>query len=170
MDKLAHAVKLPPIWARWALAIAVAVAVAGGVVIATERAGPENATSEAGAEAEANRLADVAITEDEAPHVAALVAGSEPAPALERAIAGDIRQRIGAGQLTGPLEGVTCAATGAHAGSGEEYRCTVRSAGISYPFQAVVDRQDRQLTWCKIDQPATADAGPEVPISPRCRV
>ena len=115
-------------WARWVLAILVAVAVIASIVIAVNRAGPEGATSEAGAEAEANRLADIAITEDEAPHSASLPPGSEPTAALERAIARDVRQRIAGGQLTGPLQGVTRSAAGTGSSGRDPYSCTVHSA------------------------------------------
>jgi hypothetical protein len=162
-------VRRPPLWARWALAIVVAAAVIAGVVIATERAGPEGSTSEAGAEAEISRLADIAITEDEAPHFASLFPGSAPTSALERAIEGNVRQRIVDHQLTGPLQGVTCRTTGADSAGRHPYRCTVHSADIAYSFLAVVDERRERLAWCKIDPPSAGNAGPEIPISASCR-
>jgi hypothetical protein len=155
-------------WARWALAIIVAVAVIAGVVIVINRAGPDGATSEAGAEAEDNRLADIAITEDQAPHFASLTANSEATSALEHAIARDVRQRIAHGQLTGPLRGVECVAAGASSSGRVPYRCTAQSTDIAYPFLAVVDERRQRLTWCKIDQPPVANAGPEIPVSASC--
>jgi hypothetical protein len=156
-------------WARWVLAIVLAAALLASIVIATDRAGPEGNTSEAAAEAEVNRLSDVAITEDQAPHSAALPAGSAPGAALERAIAGDVRQRIADQQLTGPLRRVTCSPAGASSAGRVPYRCTIASAGIVYPFQAVVDERRQRLTWCKIDPPPVAEASPEIPISASCR-
>lgn len=169
MSSQRRAVQPPPIWVRWALAILVAAAVTAGVVIAIHRAGPETPANEAGAEAEVNRIADIAITEDEAPHSAALSTDVAPTPALEQAIRGDVSQRIEAHQLTGPLQGVSCEAAGPGGGGREPYRCTVRSAGIPYPFVAVVDERRKSLTWCKVDPPAQANAGPEIPLSPSCR-
>jgi hypothetical protein len=156
-------------WARWALAIVVAVALLAGIVIAINRAGPEGATSEAGAEAEDNRLADIAITEDEAPHFASLPAGSGPTVALERAIGRDVRRRIAGGQLTGPLQGVTCNAAGTASAGRDPYHCTVHSADITYPFLAVVDEHLQRLAWCKIDRAPVANTGPEILISASCR-
>ena len=156
-------------WLRWVLASVLAVAVIAGIVIAMNRAGPENTTSEAGVEAEINRLSDVAITEDEEPHSASLSPGASPASALERAIAGDIRERIADHQLTGPLQGIICEAVSAGDAGRRPYHCTVRSAGIAYPFLAVVDERRQRLTWCKVDQPPVAHVGPEVPISASCR-
>lgn len=169
MNSRRGAVQLPPIWARWALAIVVAVALIAGIVIAINRAGPEGPTSEAGAEAEVNRLADVAITEDEAPHFASLPPGSAPTAALERAIGRDVRKRIAGGQLTGPLQRITCSAAGTRSAGREPYHCTVHSADITYPFLAVVDERMQRLTWCKIDQPPVANTGPEILISASCR-
>jgi hypothetical protein len=170
MSSRGRVVQPPPMWARWALASILAVALIAAIVIAVNRAGPEAPTSEAGAEAEVNRVADIAITEDEAPHSANLVAGSVPALALERAIAGDVRGRIASHQLTGPLGAVKCRASGTARAARVPYRCTVRSAGITYPFLAVVNERRRQMTWCKIDQSPVANVGPEIPISASCQV
>jgi hypothetical protein len=160
---------LPPLWARWVLAVAVAVAVIASVVIAVDRAGPAGPSSEAGAEAETNRIADVAITEDQAPHSAALAGGAAPAVALERAIAADVRRRIADGQLTGPVQSVRCAAAGAGAAGRSPYRCTVHSDGVAYPFLGVADARSRRLTWCKVDPPAVPGEGAEIPVSAGCR-
>jgi hypothetical protein len=156
-------------WIRWLAAIVVAVALLAGIVIASHRAGREGNTSEAAAEAEVNRLSDIAITEDQAPHSAALQPGSAPRAALERAIASDVRQRIAEQKLTGPLRGVTCTVAGAPRAGREPYRCTVASAGIPYSFQAVVDARRQRLTWCKVDPPPVAEASPEIPLSASCR-
>jgi hypothetical protein len=159
------------LWARWAAAIVVAIAVIAGVVIAVNRAGPEGvAASEGGAEAEVSREADIAISGDQAPHTATLHAGAAPAPALQQAISGDVRRRIGKSLLSGPLQTVSCTAAGAASGGRAPYHCTVRSAGISYLFLAVVDEPERRLTWCKVDSPPVgAASGPEIPISASCK-
>lgn len=171
MSSWLRVIQLPPLWARWVLAVVVAVAVIVSLVIAIDRAGPESggATSESGAELETNRVADIAITEDEAPRSTALSRGSPPASALERAIAGDVERRIGAGQLTGPLEGVSCTASGTPSAGRNPYGCTVHSANIAYPFVAVVDERRGRLTWCKVDQQPAGESSPEIPISASCR-
>ncbi|HXP29259.1 MAG TPA: hypothetical protein VN804_05855 [Solirubrobacteraceae bacterium] len=160
----------PPLWLRWVLATVVAAAVIAGIVIAVERAGPEGSATEAGAEAEINRLADITIGEDEAPHSAGLTASATSTVALERAISSNVRQRIDAHQLTGPLQGVECKASGRARAGRRPYRCTAHSAGIAYPFLAVVDVPARRLTWCKVDPQPPGGAGPEIPISESCRV
>jgi hypothetical protein len=169
MSSWRRAAWLPPIWARWALGTVLAAAVLATIVIAVERAGPEVNTSEASAEAEVNRVSDIAITEDQAPRSASLPSGSAPASALERAIAADVRHRIADAQLTGPLQGIACKAAGAGRAGRDPYSCTVHSAGISYPFDAVVDVRGRLLTWCKIDPPPVAGAAPEIPVSASCQ-
>lgn len=156
-------------WLRWLLATVVAVAVIAGVVIAADRAGPNTSTSEAQAEAETNRIADIAVSEDEAPRSSPLPRGLPQAVALERAIGRDARQRVEGGQLTGPLQGVSCQASGPGVSGRTPYRCAVRSRYLSYPFLAVADEATGQLVWCKVDEPATPHAGPEIQISPRCR-
>jgi hypothetical protein len=164
-----RAVPLPPMWVRWALAVLVAAAIVVGIVIGIHRAGPEGPTSEAGAEAEINRVSDIAIAEDQAPRSAGLPVGVAPAVALERAITSDIRRRIATAKLTGPLQRIGCAASGAGSAGRDPYRCTVRSAGLTYPFLAVIDEHSRRMTWCKVDPPPVAGVGPEIPISASCR-
>ena len=156
--------------ARWLLTILVAGALVAGIVIAIDRAGPAGSTSEAGAESEITRMADIAITEDQAPHTAVLPAGAAPGSALQRAIEADVRQLIAGNQMVGPLQGVSCRAAGAGSAGRDPYRCAVRSADITYTFPAVVDERRRRLTWCKVDPPAASgEASPEIPVSASCR-
>ena len=160
---------MPPLWARWVLASAVGLVVIATIVIAVDRAGPEGVASESATEAEVNRIADVAIAEDQAPHLAGLAADSSPMSALERAIAHDVRQRVADEQMVGPLQSVTCKPNGAASAGRIPYRCTIRSAGITYQFVAVVDERRHRLAWCKVDPLPTSEAGMEVPVSPVCR-
>jgi hypothetical protein len=169
MNPLLGTVRLPPLWARWVLAAIVGVALLAGIVIETNRAGPEGIAAEGAVEEEINRIADISTAEDEAPRFAALSAGSAPAPALERAIASDIRQRIAANQITGPLHGVTCILAGAGSAGRVPYRCTVHSAGTAYLVLAVVNERRRRLTWCKVDTPPKGESAPELLISASCR-
>lgn len=160
-----------PLWARWLLTILVFALAGAAIVIVVHDANTSNSASrsEASAEAEADREGQIAIRQDEAPHVAPLGAGANARVALEHAIAADARGRIAHGQLTGPLRRVHCAAAGpAHAGR-RPFSCTVQSAGIAYPYMAVADEASRRLTWCKVDPPPTPGAPPEVPVSASCR-
>jgi hypothetical protein len=167
MAGLRNPIRQLPVWARWALPIVLAVALFAGLVIAEHRAGPPAASSEAQAEAETNRIADIAISEDEAPRTGTLSAGTSPTPGLAKAIEGDVRERIDQGQLTGPLQRVACTVTGASSDGRVPYHCIVRSDGTDYTFLAIVEGAHR-LTWCKVD-PSANPGGPEVLISPRCR-
>jgi negative regulator of sigma E activity len=90
-------------WLRWVLAIAVAAAVIVAIVLTVQRAGPENSNEEA-VEGETNRIADLAITEDEAPRTASLTARATPTAALARAIGEDVRRRISNGRQAGRCE------------------------------------------------------------------
>jgi hypothetical protein len=155
-------------WVRWVIASLVAASLIAATVIAVQRAGPENATSEEAIEGETNRIADISVAEDEAPQTATATTGATPASALERAIGEDVHGRISRGQLTGPLQSVTCAA-GLASGVRAAYTCRVRSDGAAYLFMAVVSEAGKRLTWCKVDPSSPAAGGPEVLISPRCR-
>ncbi len=160
----------PALWVRWVLASVIAAGAIAGIVIAVDRAGPEPASSETQVEAEDNRIADLAITEDEAPHSAALPTGSLPSTALERAIGSDVRHRIAGGQLTGPLQRVECRSpVRSSSPARKPYRCTARSDAVDYPFLAVVESASRRLVWCKIDPSSVAGVAQHVPISARCK-
>ena len=124
--------------------------------------------SEREAEVEANREGNIVIEEDQAPHTARLGAGVATLPALELSISGDARGRVRSGNLTGPFQSVHCEAKGA-AGANRAFRCTVRAAGVSYPYLAVLNEHTRQFTWCKLDPPPVSGA-PEVPVSARCKL
>jgi len=169
MSSWRRAATPPPLWLRWLLAAGVAVAVIVSIVIATDRAGPPSPSSEAGAEQEANRVADIAITEDQAPRSAPLLAGAGLTSSLRQAIAGDVRRRISSGGLTGPLQGVSCSASGTASAGRSSYRCTARSDNIAYPFLAVFDERTKLFTWCKVDQQPAGETTPEIPVSPSCR-
>ncbi len=123
--------------------------------------------SEREAEVEANREGNIVIEEDQAPHSARFGAGVATLTALERAISGDAHGRVQSGNLTGPFQSVHCEAKGT-AGANRAFRCTVRAAGVNYPYLAVLNTHTRQFTWCKLDPPPASGA-PEVPVSARCR-
>jgi hypothetical protein len=168
-----RALRRLPLWARWLLTLLAYAVVIVAIVLVVRLANSagsssEASQSEAAAETEANRVGQVAIREDEAPHSVPLHSTASPRSALELAIAADVRGRIADGQLTGPLQSVRCKPAGAPQAARRPFSCTVTSAGIAYPFLGVADERTLQLTWCKVDPPPAADAPLEVPVSPRC--
>jgi hypothetical protein len=170
LGRLVLAARHPPLWARWLLTIfAFAVLTLAAVVfVHAHSEGTSTPTkSEREAEVEANREGTIIVEEDQAPHTARLGAGVATLTALERAISGDAHVRIQAGNLTGPFQSVHCEAKGA-AGANRAFRCTVHTAGVNYPYLAVLNGHTRQFTWCKLDPPPASGA-PEVPVSARCR-
>jgi hypothetical protein len=155
-----------PLWARWLgtlLAFALLVFVIHTVVRTS------GASSEASPEAEINRVSEIVIAQDQAPHTAPLLPGDTARSGLQSAIAADVRTRIRREELTGPLQSVRCAPSGPPQTGRRPYRCTVRSAGISFPFLGVVDERAETLTWCKRDPPPASNAPPTAPISSDCR-
>jgi hypothetical protein len=170
LGRLVLAARHPPLWARWLLTIfAFAVLTFAAVVFVHDHSEGTSAPtkSEREAEVEANREGNVVIEEDQAPHTARLGAGVATLTGLERAISSDAHSRIQAGNLTGPFQRVRCEAKAA-TGAKRVFRCTVRAAGVAYPYLAVFNERTGQFTWCKLDPPPTGGA-PEVPVSPRCK-
>jgi hypothetical protein len=165
-----RAVRSPPLWARWLLTLLAFVLLIVVVRIVADRSVSSPAESSPTAEAEANRVGEIVVTTDEAPHSSPLRAGATVGSALQRAIAGDVRGRIRHGELTGPLQSVRCAPSGQPRAGRRPFSCTVRSAGIAYPFLGVADERARTLTWCKRDPAPTSSGPPTAQVSSRCRV
>jgi hypothetical protein len=128
-----------------------------------------SAKSEAAAEEEAEHEGQIVVAQDQAPHVAPLRRGVAVQVGLERAITADVNGRIEHGALTGPLQSVHCQTSGPPQAGRRPLHCAVVSAGITYPFLAVLDERSRALTWCKVDPPPDPGAPQEVPVSPRCQ-
>ena len=155
-----------PLWARWLgtlLAFALLIFAIHTVVRTS------GASSEGSPEAEINRVSEIVIAQDQAPHTAPLLPGDSARSGLQSAIAADVRDRVRREELTGPLQSVRCAPSGQPRAGRRPYSCTVRSAGISFPFLGVVDERAGTLTWCKRDPPPASDAPPTAPISGSCR-
>ena len=167
LGRLARAARHPPLWMRWLLTLLTfAVLIAAVWVFA--RSGGGAPGRELSVEVEANREGQIAIAEDQAPHTSRLRLGSSAGAALKRAIVADVHNRIAHGALTGPLQSVRCTPAGPLAAGRRPFRCSVRSAGIEYPFLGVVNERARLLTWCKRDPPPTSNAPLNVPLSSRC--
>jgi hypothetical protein len=166
----------PPLWARWLLTIAgfAVLILAIGIVVRSNDGGggggvSGSAKSEVQAEEEAEQEGRIVLAQDQAPHVAPLRSGVSVQAGLEHAITADVNGRIEDSQLTGPLQSVSCRASSPSQAGRRAFRCTVRSAGITYPFLGVADERVHRLTWCKVDPPPEPGAPQEVPVSPRCR-
>jgi hypothetical protein len=103
---LARTVRRIPLWARWLgtlLAFALLIFAIHTVVRTS------GASSEASPEAEINRVSEIVIAQDQAPHTAPLLPGDTARSGLQSAIAADVRNRIRREELTGPLQSVRCA-------------------------------------------------------------
>jgi hypothetical protein len=170
LGRLALAARHPPLWARWLLTIlAFAVLIFAAVVVVRNYSEGSSAPtkSEREAEVEANREGNIVVEQDQAPHTAPLRSGVPTRVALERAITADARRRIQSGELTGPLQSVRCGPSGSSHAGRRAVHCAVRSAGVTYPFLAVLDEPAHRLTWCKVDPPANGATA--IPVSARCR-
>jgi len=157
-----------PLWSRWVLAI-VAFSCLGLIAYEVTHGHDSTAPSvnEQGT-VEANRVGQIVVSQDQAPHQAPLPHGLAPRTAMTRAVTADMHGLIATHDLAGPLTSVTCTRSsrrGAHRGR-EPYVCTATAATVTYPFYGVADVPRRQLTWCKQD--AVAEAGLSLPLSPRC--
>ncbi len=171
LRRLLRARRQLPLWARWLVAVFVYLVAIAIVVIVVHKLASEGSGSARKAEVsavnEANRVGKIAIAQDEAPHTARVPVGAQLAPALQHAIAADVERRMSHGELTGPLQSVSCVRSGSSVAGSLPFRCTAKSAEIDYEFRAVAD-VGGQLTWCKLDVAPAGDAALEVPLSPRC--
>jgi len=154
------------LWVRYVLAIAATAALLAALVMA-ENSSNGPARESPAAEAEANRESQIVVAQDQAPHGARLAAGLGPQVALERAITADASGRIRRQDMTGPLQSVRCAHSGAKRAVREAFSCQVIAGGLRYPFVGIVNRRAGSVVWCKRDPPPAPGFG--VAVSPQCR-
>jgi hypothetical protein len=108
---------------------------------------------------------------------AALTAASG---ALEGAISGDVRARIAAGSLEGPVRRTDCRALRVSSETQASFNCFVRLSThrvlgrrleSGYRFRGRADLRARRYVWCKENpRPLHPDTShfPAVPLDPRC--
>jgi hypothetical protein len=165
-DQSSWLLRRPPMWVRWALSLGVAAALGVGLVVFVSH---HNDNLPAGgrpkAEERANLESEIVVSQDQAPHVVTIAADTPRA--VIQAIRHAMTVRIANGQAVGPLQHVRCTTTGTHAGA-TGYRCRATAAGVGYPYQAVLNRRTRTLTFCKHDAPPVPSMN--IPVSPRCRL
>ena len=156
----------PPLWARFALSIGAGVILLLALIVFVDHNNNNaEATQSPAAVARADREAEVVVSQDQAPHVAAVAAGVAARPAMVKAVRAAMTRMIDNGTIDGPLTRVACTGAGAHSGR-LALRCTGVAAGVNYPFLGVVDLRARQLTYCKRDAPPVPSLS--IPVSRRC--
>jgi hypothetical protein len=156
----------PPMWVRWAISLGVGALLLVALVLFVSHHNGNGLAHESPKAAErANREAEIVVAQDQAPHVVILAA--ETPVAVAHAIRHDMASRIAAGNAVAPLEHVRCT-PGATRGSDAGYRCRATAAGVGYPYEAVLNRSTRTLTFCKHDAPPVPSMN--IPVSPRCRL
>lgn len=158
-----------PLWQRYAVSLVIATALLTGMVIwvsghNTDSGPPDTNPAPA---VPANREARILVSEDQAPHSAALPSGLASGPALERVLHAHVAAQIRDGAIAGPLRRALCHPTG-RSGSRLGFSCTVNSGSVIYPFLAAVDTAARRVTYCKRDPPPVPSEEP-VPVSSGCR-
>jgi hypothetical protein len=108
---------------------------------------------------------NILARQDQAPHVVKLTSGVPAATALTGAVKAYMRHQVSIGVIDGPIARSGCTAAGGTA-QRMVFHCTVESASVSYPFDAVVQPTAKTLTYCKVD--AAPIAGMKLAISSRC--
>jgi hypothetical protein len=157
----------PPLWARWVLSLGIGLILVVALILFVEHNNSNSeATQSPAAVLRANREAEVVVTQDQAPHVAAVAPGASAHAAVVKAVRSDVTGLINRGIVDGPLTRVTCARAGTRAGR-LGFRCAAVANGITYPFLGVVDVAARRVTYCKRDAPPTPSLN--IPVSRRCR-
>jgi hypothetical protein len=162
-------VRKPSLRVQWILSVSIAAVVVVVLVIVVDK-GNQTANAPAppinrAAVTEENREARILVTQDQAPHLAALPAGSTAA-----AVAGVVRAymsgQIAHGVIDGPIEHSSCGAGEGSTPARLVFDCTVVAADVNYPFDAVVAPAAHQITYCKRDLPPAPSMN--IPVSARC--
>jgi hypothetical protein len=149
----------------------ISIAVAIGAVVWLVRFVDDNSNNEPANEnpaaaAQANKEAEIIVSQDQAPHIVALATGIKPRLALERAVSAEMTGMIAHGELDGPLQRTSCATAPSREKLRLAFNCTVIASNVHYPFVGVVDVKTRQITFCKRDPPPVP--AENIPVSARC--
>jgi len=118
------------------------------------------------AEVEANREAEIIVSQDQAPHIARIRQGATPVAALEHVVRADLTAEIDRGEVDGPIQRTRCTPNGSRTARRPAFSCTVMANDVNYQFLGVVDVRARRLTYCKRDAPPVPSQN--IPVSRRC--
>ena len=94
------------------------------------------------------------LREDQRPRRARIETGAAPAPALEREITADVKARVRAGLLEGPVVATSCTPIGNAPGAFHCFtlssrRKSTRTIESGYRFSAKANLATGALAWCK---------------------
>jgi hypothetical protein len=155
------------LWQRYVVSGVVAIVLLIAMVLYVSHHNTNtNPTTNEATEHQANNDAEVLVEQDQAPRVVALSPGVAPKAAIQRAIDDRLASQIAGGGVSGPLQHTTCTRVNSAPGGLTSFRCSVIAGSVRYPFEGVVDRTDRRVTFCKHDPPPAP--GDSVPVSARC--
>ncbi|MGH2871519.1 MAG: hypothetical protein ACRDL5_03545 [Solirubrobacteraceae bacterium] len=157
----------PPLWAQWVISLAVAATLIVLLVLfVTANSGNYSvAKLLPSAVQRADQQDEVLTAQDQAPHLVALGSAGDPRGELVHAIRSDMLKRISSGQIDGTLQRASCRRTGGAAGA-PAFACLATAASVNYMYAGVVHVGDRQLVWCRHDEPPVP--GRPVALSLRC--
>lgn len=156
----------PALWMRWAISIAVGVALIAALVVFVEN---NNSSSEATGSAKSlareDREAHVIVGADQMPHTIQLASGQSVQAGFVAAVHADIRHRLKTGNIQGRVQKVGCHRSGARRGR-VAYSCIAQVQNVKYPFVGVYTAKSKRITYCKRDLPPIPSEN--IPVSARC--
>jgi hypothetical protein len=156
----------PALWMRWAISIAVGVAVIAALVVFVEsNQSNSEATGSAKSLERENREAQIIVGADQVPHTVTLKSGQSVSAGLVAAVRADIRHRLTTGNIQGRVQKVGCRRAGASGGR-VAYSCVAQVQNVKYPFVGVFTAKSKRITYCKRDVPPIPTEN--IPVSPRC--
>jgi hypothetical protein len=158
----------PALWMRWAISIAVGVAVIAALIVFVDH---NNSNSEAKGSAKSlereDQEARIVVGADQVPHTVALKSGKSVQAGFVAAVHADIRHRLKTGNIQGRVQKVGCHRSGAHGGR-VAYSCVAQVQNVKYPFVGVFTANSKRITYCKRDMPPIPSEN--IPVSPSCRL
>lgn len=158
----------PALWMRWAISIAVGVALIAALVVFVENnSNNSEAKSSAKALERENGEAQIIVGADQMPHTVKLATGQSVQAGFVAAVHADIRHRLKTGNIQGRVQKVGCHRSGARTGR-VAYSCVARVQNVRYPFVGVYSAKSKRITYCKRDIPPIPSEN--IPVSPRCRL
>jgi hypothetical protein len=159
-----------PTWLQWVIPFGIAGVLVIAVVVFVQHEtndSPQYALPNQNELVQQNREDAELVRQQQAPRVARLVAGVAPTAGLRTAVVRYMNYEVNHGVMDGPVASSSChPVSGGSDSSRLVLTCSVKAAGVTYPFLGVVQPAVKRITYCQRVAPPVPSMN--IPVSKRC--
>lgn len=157
----------PPLWAQWAISLAVAAAAIVALVLFVSANDHDYSIAklDPAAVRHANLEAEQLTAQDQVPHRVLVGSTKDPRAALVHVVRADMTRRIAGGAVAGTLQRISCTPSGTGIAA-PAFSCVATVSSVNYLYVGVVHVKGHRLVWCRHDEPVVP--GHWIPLDPSC--